>query len=161
MMKNIMRVLSIPLILVLASAWACSKPKLAAPKDDLKYYMTRLAAIADSETEALRAYQNVMKDKNTNDADVGRVLQETVIPKMTEFRAGLTLIEPMTDDVIGLHQIYIRRTDTMLAAFRSFLRATRTQDKDAIQAAINGLNRGKLYYKQWEIKVDELGKDKS
>lgn len=150
---------TIPLLAAIAFATAACGPKPdAAVQRDLHRYEQQLAKIAPIESEGAEANKRATGNPKGNDATYAVVIQKEIIPAFRAYAAALDCIRPMTNELLGLHAILVKRTETVIAGFVELERSARTGDKAVIEKATALFNEGKLLYRRWSEEMDALHK---
>jgi len=147
-------VLIIPLLSCLGSH---GKPDEAIRRD-FERYETQLARISHFEIEAGVANRRATDDPEGNDASYSRALKAEIIPAFRSYRDGLRAIEPVTNEITGIHEILKKRADIVLEGFIEIEQGARTGSAAAVEKAKKLFAEGKLYHSRWSEKMDELHK---
>ncbi len=129
-----------------------------AVKRDFARYQAQLARIIPIETGAIEAHKKITDDPAMNDAMYARFLSSTFIPQLERFYAELTRIHPTTDELIGLHRLYLKRTALLIASFKELEKAGRTGTADAIERGRAKSDESKAYLKKWKTQMEALEK---
>jgi hypothetical protein len=149
------------LILFLTIATGCSSSTDRtdpAIKRDLAHYKAQMAKIVDLETEALEAHKKVTDDPAMNDARYAPFLRETFLPKYENFLEELSRIHPMTDEIIALQKLYLRRTMLLIAGFRDIEKSARTGDAKLLESAHTKDAKSDRLHAQWLERMSKLAK---
>ena len=145
------------LVLMFAAACAgfgCATNRVAA---DLTTYVNHgVLSIAELEEKSLARYASVTGKNYKNDETLYEALQDEVIPLYKRFIRGLRAIQPETEEVRGLHRIYIGGADSLLEGFKMVLLTVEKQDGSLMRSANDYLESGRRDTEKWKMELIAL-----
>ncbi|MBN2059436.1 MAG: hypothetical protein JW882_03370 [Deltaproteobacteria bacterium] len=152
-----LRILPLSFILILCSlSLGLADEKVAV--DLVEYVNQGILNIGELETVALEKYSAVIGENYTSDEIVYNALKEDVIPLYKRFYEGLRLISPKTEEVIKLHQIYVRGAASINEGFRIKMLGLESQDDSVVIMANKKIEAGSEDVIEWKRQLQELCK---
>lgn len=126
-------------------------------QDDLLNYLNdELAPLADTETEIIDSYDSVMGLNYTSDEEAYNVLTEDVMPKYREFALELEEIQPTTQEVREIHDLYIAAVNKQYNAIVQMIAALEHQDTNLVVEANEKLDEGRAGIRDYRNKLHAL-----
>jgi biopolymer transport protein ExbB/TolQ len=128
-------------------------------EEELDKYKDDMKSLAQLETNAVNAYDNVIGENYKDDYTTFAVIEGEVIPKYRKFIDELEKIKPEHEKVRNLHEIYIEAANNQLNAFVTILAAIEQQDYELVTEANKGLESARKLIRDWEYELKSLEKE--
>lgn len=125
-------------------------------KDLLDYLNNKMPALADMESEVISNYDSVTGANYTSDEEMYTMLTEKVIPKYRDFISELEEIQPQTQEVSELHELYISAVNKQYNAVVQIVAALESQDTNLVVEANEKLNEGRKGIRNFHSKLQAL-----
>lgn len=145
------------LFLLIFAAAGCSRAHDPV-KEEIVFYLAEVSKARYFETKALVAFNSIAGENYKNDAAMQDALKETVLPEYAKFKSEMLEIRPMTNDVSGLHRIYLKRVDLTLSAFQQLSGAIRKGDQKSVDEASHKLKLADVYLIKWKENINKPSK---
>ncbi len=126
--------------------------------DLLNYINTDLPPLVEIEEEVMYTYEKVTGDNYTDDIVLYDALTEQIIPTYRKFVEQIEDIDPKTQEVKDLHELYIAAANTQFNAFTQMVAAIEQQDTNLITNANEKLTKARKGIRDFTNKLDELTK---
>lgn len=127
-------------------------------EDLINYINNELLPIANLEKEAAEAYESVTGSNYKDDIQLYNTVNEVVIPKYREFVEKLEAIQPKTEEIRKLHELYIEAANIQFNAFNLILSAVENQDRNLVVQANEKLEQGRKLLREFNYQLEELAK---
>lgn len=126
-------------------------------QDDLMNYLNNdLPPLAETETEIANSYDSVVGVNYTSDEETYRVLTEDVMPKYRDFALKLEEIQPQTQEVREIHDLYIAAVNKQYNAIVQMIAALEHQDTNLVVEANEKLDEGRAGIRDYRNKLHAL-----
>ncbi len=125
-------------------------------KDLLDYLNNKLAPLAETETQIANSYDSVIGENYTTDEETHRVLTEDVMPKYRDFALKLEEIQPQTQEVQEIHELYITAVNKQYNAIVQMIAALEHQDTSLVVEANERLSEGRSGIRNYHNKLHAL-----
>lgn len=145
-------------LLILLSVFGCEQAKKDPVKDDFIRYMDTIFILAKIEDEALMAFDSVSGDRYTSDEAMYKALNEVAYPKMKEFLKKMESVHPVTNEVSGIHRLYLEKIRLHVNAYVFYKEALEKKDKSRIEKGMELIQKKDLLYQKWLLKLDHIKK---
>lgn len=129
-------------IITLVLLTGCTDPV----KEDLSNYISNEIQKTNTlEKEIIDEYE-----KNINTEYFSQALNDVVIPKYTEFLSLLKSIKPKTEEIIELHDLYVKGAKKQLEAFEVIKTGLESKDNNIIESGNKLLNESEKYMSDYK-----------
>ncbi len=125
-------------------------------EDLLNYLNNEIAPLAETETQIIDSYDSVVGENYTSDEELYRVLSEDVMPKYRDFSAKLEEIQPQTQEVREVHELYITAVNKQYNAIVQMIAALENQDMNLIVEANEKLSEGRSDIRSFNNSLETL-----
>jgi len=125
----------------------------------LVYLNEELPAITNLEEDAIAAYESATGANYTSDLDLYDVLSLDVIPTYQQFTDKLEAIRLKTDEVRGVHEIYIEGANLQYNAFNKIISALEEQDRGMIEEANTMLDEARKLLRDFDHGIEKLAEE--
>ncbi|PFN99433.1 hypothetical protein COJ85_19805 [Bacillus sp. AFS076308] len=129
-------------------------------QDDLLNYVNKeMKQAGKLEAAAVSAYEGVSGANYKDDQTMYDALTKEVIPNYNEFIKELDSVKIETDELQGIHEIYIEGADIQYKAFVTIKQALEEQDPALVQEANDMLADAREHIRDYKSKLNKLAKD--
>ena len=158
-MNHIKILFCILLMILLGTVAGCKKNNPVA--DDLVQYVeTDLKAILPKEQEAISNYNMVCEQTNKlSSKEVIQKFETSILPDYKEFLDNLKKLQPQTQEVRELKDIYVEGATLQYEAMNMIVEALKQQDSNKMKEADELIVKAKSKLQTYEVKLTRLAKD--
>ncbi|PGV55827.1 hypothetical protein [Bacillus sp. AFS037270] len=129
-------------------------------QDDLLNYVNKeMKQAGKLEAAAVSSYEGVSGANYKDDQTMYDALTKEVIPNYNEFIKELDSVKIETDELQGIHEIYIEGADIQYKAFVTIKQALEEQDPALVQEANDMLADAREHIRDYKSKLNKLAKD--
>lgn len=125
-------------------------------KEDLQNYINDLNSITSQKDDALNDYKSIVGDNYTNDDVSLVVLKKLIIPKYTAFLTNLRAINPSTEEVKNLHNIYLASCTKQFDSLNGFKQSLEERDLKKLKKNRNLFKESLNEYKRFQKEAKKL-----
>jgi hypothetical protein len=126
-------------------------------QDDLLTYLNEeLDPIAGLEAEATEAYGSVTGANYTDDLTLYDKLTTVIIPTYEEFYTKLKRIDPETEEVQEVHDLFVEGVDDQYNAMLVLKTALEQQDPNGVTQANSLLDSGSSKINEYHTELEDL-----
>ena len=126
--------------------------------DLVEYVNQGILNIGEMETKSLEKYSAVIGKNYTTDEAVYMALKDDVIPLYKRFYLALREIRPGTDEVMKLHQIYVRGVKDINERFRLKKLGLQSRNNSVVEMDHKKIEAGSEHVKESKNQLLELCK---
>lgn len=138
------------LIFIVFFASGCTSPV----KDDLiSYINTKLPLVTHLEEEALTEYESIVTEENYSYQALYNSLNDSIIPKYSEFVQKLEAISVNTKEVEEIHKLYLQGANKQLETFISLKEGMEDRDNEKLDKSNELLKESKNYMDRYRDEV--------
>ena len=127
----------------------CSSNKV---REDIEVYSEEISKLEPKETKAINELNSVIGENYTSDPITYDHVMNTVLPLYSEFIKELEEIQPETEEVSDVHELYIQAVNTQHQAMLKLISALNNQD-------INEVNESNALFSEGRTKIREYRKE--
>lgn len=125
-------------------------------KDLIDYMNNKLAPLAETEAQIADSYDSVIGENYTSDEETYKVLTEDVMPKYRDFVLKLEEIQPQTQEVREVHELYVTAVNKQYNAIVQMIAAIEHQDTNLVVEANQKLDEGRKGIRDFHAKLQVL-----
>jgi len=146
----------LPVALISAILAGCGSNPV---QDDLIHYINEeVLPLADEENAITGAYESVTGENYVDDESLYAEL-ETLIPKYRDYVAKIEEINPETDEVKELHELYIAASNKQYNAMVQISAALENQDVNLVSEANGKLDEARSGMREYRNRLEALAKE--
>lgn len=128
-------------------------------EDLLDYINNKLTPLVETEEQIINRYDSVIGENYTSDEVTYKVLTEEVIPKYRDFVEKLEEIQPQTEEVQEVHEIYLSAVNKQYNAMTQVAAAIEQLDTNLIVQANEKMAEGRSEIRTFQSKLHTLAKE--
>lgn len=156
-MKHKQNVLAVVIsIFMITLLVGCGKANEPIKDDIIDYVNIQLPKVSGIESKVDKEYASVTGTNYKDDTTTCKMLTDNVIPDSLKLASIAKAITPKTDEVRGVHKLYLSAINEQNSSFTLLKSAIESQDMSEVSAATDNLATAKTDLSNYEAKVKDL-----
>lgn len=127
--------------------------------DDFTKFMNEDMVEVNANYEALKAESGKWESFETNE-EMTNSISNVILPNINESLDKLAAIEPQTDEVKAIKDLYVKMLNTYKEGYEIMLEACNTDDETLVDQASAKIEEGLKLLDEYNLALEKLAKEK-